>query len=168
MPGDREPDGEALRVALAAARKETVQLRAENERLRALLGLRSTDTPAQQTLLKELTSSPAVDAKSSLADRVALHRSLFRGRDDVFAVHWTSSRSGKTGYSPAVKGCWFGGNSQAKEYLPLTDDAIEQHLFGKQTIGLYPLLKDDRCWFLACDFDDRSWILDCLGFLEVC
>jgi hypothetical protein len=36
------------------------------------------------------------------------------------------------------------------------------------TIGLYPLLFDETCWFLAIDFDKKSWQEDTTAFLETC
>ncbi|MCF6284566.1 MAG: DEAD/DEAH box helicase [Candidatus Hydrogenedentes bacterium] len=39
---------------------------------------------------------------------------------------------------------------------------------GKKTIGLYPLLKDETCWFLAADFDKADWEEDSTAFLETC
>ena len=52
--------------------------------------------------------------------------------------------------------------------LPLTDDAVRNHLTGKQTIGIYPLLPDETCWFLALDFDKKSWMADAFAFLATC
>jgi hypothetical protein len=52
--------------------------------------------------------------------------------------------------------------------LPLTPDAIRKHLTGKQTVGIYPLLPDETCWFLAVDFDKKSWMADTAAFLETC
>jgi hypothetical protein len=51
---------------------------------------------------------------------------------------------------------------------PLTDDAIRNHLTGKQTVGIYPLLPDDTCWFLAVDFDKKSWLADAAAFVATC
>jgi len=34
---------------------------------------------------------------------------------------------------------------------------IHLHLTGKHTIGVYPLLIDETCWFLAADFDKAAW-----------
>src|SRR5260370_16788865 len=51
---------------------------------------------------------------------------------------------------------------------PLTDDAIRNHLTGKHTIGVYPLLPDDTCWFLAVDFDKKSWLIDAAAFAATC
>ncbi len=45
---------------------------------------------------------------------------------------------------------------------------IYDHLAGKQTIGVYPLLPGDLCWFLAVDFDGTEWVEDVSAFLETC
>jgi hypothetical protein len=45
---------------------------------------------------------------------------------------------------------------------------IRDHLLGKQTIGVYPLLQDDTCWFLAVDFDKKTWEADASAFLATC
>jgi superfamily II DNA or RNA helicase len=50
----------------------------------------------------------------------------------------------------------------------LSDETIEQHLRGREAIGVYPLLADDSCWFLACDFDGGTWQLDALALIDVC
>jgi hypothetical protein len=51
---------------------------------------------------------------------------------------------------------------------PLTDKAIRNHLIGKLTIGIYPLLPDETCWFLAVDFDKKSWMADAAAFAATC
>lgn len=35
-------------------------------------------------------------------------------------------------------------------------------------MGVYPLLRDDTCWFLAMDFDDESWREDVRAVRETC
>jgi superfamily II DNA or RNA helicase len=57
---------------------------------------------------------------------------------------------------------------KTRKFLPMTDAVIEQHLLGKETIGVYPLLPDETCWFLAADFDKKTWEYDALAFLETC
>ncbi len=93
-------------------------------------------------------------------------RRLFRGRDDVYAVRWENASSGKSGYAPAIAG---GRSRQGpKSHLPLSNEAIEQHLRGRQSIGVYPLRRDDTCWFLVCDLDGNTWQLDALALLGAC
>ena len=57
-------------------------------------------------------------------------------------------------------------DQRTRKFLPLTDAVIEDHLFGKETIGVYALLPDETCWFLAADFDKKTWEYDSQAFLE--
>ena len=59
-------------------------------------------------------------------------------------------------------------DQKTRKFLPLTDAVIENHLLGKETVGVYPLLPDETCWFLAADFDKKTWEYDSLAFLETC
>jgi superfamily II DNA or RNA helicase len=103
---------------------------------------------------------------------VKLFRSLFRGRDDVYAVRWEGRNNGKAGYSPAHRRVWGIHNQKnpdpPKEYFPLTDQVIHDHLTGKLTAGVYPMLTDETCWFLAADFDKATWQEDVGAFLHTC
>jgi hypothetical protein len=47
-------------------------------------------------------------------------------------------------------------------------DQFFYHLAGRHTAGIYPLLQDETCWFLALDFDKKSWQDDAAAFLETC
>jgi hypothetical protein len=51
---------------------------------------------------------------------------------------------------------------------PLTDNAIRNHLTGRLTGGIYPLIPDETCWFLAVDFDKKSWMADAAAFAATC
>jgi hypothetical protein len=96
------------------------------------------------------------------SDKIALFRWLFRGRDDVYATRW-EIRTGKSGWSPAVRGGAPNSRKPDRELLALTDDVVVSHLEGETELGMYPLSRDDRCAFLACDFDGSSWVLDALA-----
>jgi len=107
---------------------------------------------------------------------VSFFRNLFRGRDDVYAIRW-EGKGGKTGYSPAGIRDWeqpsFTKTGKKKPFrvskpFPLSDDVVRDHLLGSQTIGIYPLLQDDTCWFVAVDFDQKSWNEDACAFLKTC
>ncbi|HUP73323.1 MAG TPA: DEAD/DEAH box helicase family protein [Acidimicrobiales bacterium] len=157
---------------------EIEALRAENARLRGLLGLdnrAASDHVAawSPTLFVKNNGADStaptladVDHSSTRARNVALFRSLFAGRDDVYALRWENDRTGKTGWSPAVRGGWANARRPDREYLPLTDEVIEQHLAGTIHAGLYPLLRGDRCRLLACDFDGEGWLLDALAYID--
>jgi len=108
---------------------------------------------------------------------IELFKSLFKGREDVFATRW--EKGSKSGYMPAyhldpyryrmhkMKGGTF-KDYEEKTYLPLSDEQIVKHLEGEQLIGLYPLLKDNTSWFLAADFDEANWEEECRKFIAVC
>jgi superfamily II DNA or RNA helicase len=89
----------------------------------------------------------------------------------VYAERW-EGRNGKSGYSPAcAKTRYFASKSEWKanrKFLPLTDSVIRDHLSGGLTAGLYPLLQDERCWFLVADFDKTTWQDDALVYQETC
>ena len=165
---------ETLRRELASMREECLGLRQENQHLRKMLGLpaASDETnlalPSEPELFPATESLPALNASAPTAEKVALFRTLFRGREDVYPILWVNERTGKKGYSPAVKGGWIGPSDKQRDYLPLTDETIQAHLSGQKTIGVYPLLRDDTCWFLACDFDGADWPEDAVGYWAAC
>ena len=162
---------------------EVVALRAENDRLRGLLGLgeRAGDgharsgAPAPPAPTRSTrstgpsgTAGPfSVTASSTPADKLALWRSLFGARCDVYATRWQSTSTGKSGWSPATKDRWVKGRPP-RSFLPLTDEVFVSHLRGVATVGIYPLLRDDTCALLVCDFDKGTWALDALAYLDAC
>ena len=117
-------------------------------------------------------------APTTGAGKVALFRSLFRGRDDVFPVLWTSNKTGRTGYAPACGNEWTRGVCEKprvrcgecpnQAFLPVRDRVILDHLQGRHVVGVYPLLADETCWLLAADFDKTSWKEDVAGFRDAC
>lgn len=176
---------ESLSEQLARTTAECERLREENARLRQLLALgerdwKPVDSAAGANCAIALPPASPKRSEPSVVEKIALFRSLFRGRDDVYAVRWESA-DGKSGYAPASLRDWKALSSvpladrkrqdkATRQLLPLTDEVIYQHLSGKITVGVYPLLTDDTCWFLAIDFDDEdeAWQLDALAFVESC
>ena len=162
--------------------QENVRLREENARLRRLLAVHSIPIPQlpaeNPPPTKTVEPAPPVDKEERARQRIALFRSLFRGREDVYARRWENA-DGRHGYMPAVVKDWKAINKsrpedrkkvdqKTRKFLPLTDAVIEDHLLGKETIGVYALLPDETCWFLAADFDKTTWEYDSLAFLETC
>ncbi len=107
-----------------------------------------------------------MDKNSPAELKIALFRSLFSGRDDVYALRWESARTGKKGWSPAVVGGWANAKKPRRQYLPFSEDVVEFHLAGGSHVGLYPLRQGDECRLLACDFDGTGWVLDSLAYLD--
>ena len=160
---------QALEAELTALHDQVRQLQAENARLLRLLELSPQQArppgPAQAGFFD--TAPGAVHAGSTPAEKVGFFRALFAARTDVYAVRWENTRSGKSGWMPAVRGGWHKGVPAAdREYLPLTEEIITAHLSGDAEVGLYPLLDGDRCWWLAADFDGPAAMLDALAYLK--
>jgi len=119
---------------------------------------------------------PVANTPTTDEEKIFLFRQLFRGRDDIYPLLWISSKTGRIGYSPACRNEWVRGvcgKPQVKcsecpnqAFLPLNDQVILDHLRGRHVIGVYPLLKDETCWFLAADFDKESWLDDSAAFVE--
>ena len=151
-------------------------LRVENARLIALLEARGIDwrpPPSNAPVSQQPESS-----RVSTDEKVALFRRLFRGRTDVYPIRWESKTSGKSGYAPACANEWRAGVCEKPRIkcgdcgnrllIPLSDAVIYGHLAGEHTVGVYPLLEDDTCYFLAVDFDEADWREDVCAFVRSC
>ena len=154
-------------------------------RLRALLDELAT-LPNEAPLPPAPDGGPAAQPDSfTTAEKIAIFRSLFRGRADVFARRWENPRTRRSGYAPACGNEWVEGVCLKKEggrkrgaavcgacphqaFLPVTDREILQHLQGRQILGVYPLLPDDTSWFLAVDLDAGAWQADTTALVETC
>lgn len=100
-------------------------------------------------------SDGGINSKSDVADKVRLFMSLFSGRD---AVRW-ENRKGSSGYSPCCHNEWKPGvcakpkgkcaACHHKAYAPFDGKVVEDHLRGEIVAGIYPMLPDDTCRFLA-------------------
>ena len=123
-----------------------------------------------------MTPVGPVTNRSPARDKIALFRSLFRGREDVYTKRWDNARTGEVGYAPVCANEWAPrvcgkprvrcGACPNQAFREVTDEAVEGHLRGRHTIGVYPMLADDTCRFLAADFDKAGWRRDAGAFLE--
>ena len=157
-----EVEIDQIRARLAANEAERKELEAT---LRDLVSRRSTTVANYSS--PATAHAPRVTAASPAAEKVALFRRLFAGRADVFPVRWENRKTAKSGYAPACANEWVKGicgKPQVKcgecphqAFIPVTDGIIEKHLRGEGArgsggdfvAGVYPLLPDETCWFLA-------------------
>ena len=153
------------------------ELEAENAELKKRLGEDVVPVGQEPTAMQKL----------SVQEKVELFRSLFKGREDVFARRWYSKASGKGGYQPVCQNEW---NRQLcdkrkfkcaecpnRQFATLTDNDFYRHLEGKDAdgrdvIGLYVLNEDNTCNLLCTDFDDKNcehgYQEDVVAFVDVC
>ena len=162
--------GEAARVRERLARLDAE--RAELERRLAEL--------MRPTSMQPASANPGgtVTNRSPTSDKIALFRSLFRGREDAYPLRWENTAKGRAGYAPACANEWKPsvchkprvrcGACPNQAFVPVTDEAVERHLRGRHTMGVYPMLADDTCRFLAADFDKETWRCDAGAYLDAC
>ena len=187
-----------------ALQQECERLRAENQRLnkdlaryRAKYGelsepdkggeIESQSTEAvkfdKNKISAQSSDSAIVTNQSPSEEKIKLFRSLFRGREDIYAKRWHSEKSGKSGYQPVCLNEWNTwlcdkrrtkcSECKNRKFAPLDDGAIYKHLQGKSpngtdVVGIYPLTEDEHCYFLAMDFDGNSWEDDIVAVRAVC
>ena len=161
----------------------------ENERLRKEFGLSLENIVTKQPITeptypieKEITI-PFLNKYSPPDEKIELFMSLFRGRTDVYAKRYYSKKYESSYYIPVCKNEWIRGvcdrtrtkckDCSNRDLLSLTKEVIDSHLRNKDEngagiAGIYPLLPDETCLFLAIDFDDKKWQNDVSVFRSVC
>lgn len=104
---------------------------------------------------------PPVTNSSSPSDKIALFRSLFRGREDVYHRRFESRKTGKAGCAPACANEGVRGVCEKpkvkcadcphRRFLPVTDEVVRWHLSGRDDQGrdfvmdVYPMLLHETC-----------------------
>lgn len=169
---------------------ENSRLTEENNRLKAQLGITEFD-PSKNNITEIFTEKPIPDDESTKSasflnlnntsdsiSKIKLFMSLFKGRDDVYAKRWENKKKATSGYSPFCLNQWEVGlcgkpkipctKCTNKLYAALDEHAIEDHLRGSIVAGIYPMLQDETCYFLAMDFDEADWQIDISMVREVC
>ena len=173
-------------VEISTIRRRLAELSAERASLEA--HLKKLLQPAI-SVPSDLAVPSGITAASPVAEKVGLFRVLFGGRPDVFPLRWENAKTERAGYAPACVNEWVAGvcgkprvkcgNCPNQAFVPVSNDVIESHLRGVDHVrsrsgfrdfvaGVYPLLPDETCRFLAADFDGESWARDALAYIETC
>jgi len=170
--------------------EEVTRLTKENSQLRAKLGLQEPqavgktspavrlETPISDGESDDGNHYSDVNSTSDSLSKIRLFMSLFKGREDVYAKRWENKNNGKSGYAPVCLNEWqpgicgkpkiFCSKCNNKAYTELNEIVIENHLRGNTVIGIYPMLPDETCRFLAMDFDKDNWEKDIAVVRDVC
>jgi len=90
----------------------------------------------------------------SQAEKIALFKSLFIGREDVYAQYWVKADGTKKGYFPQTY------TYKGKDYKPVTLEVIRKHLEGKVRLGTYAVVDQFMARFLVFDLDKKSFVED--------
>lgn len=158
--------------------QEYESLKKENVKLRNLLSLKEEDECNGDRFV-----NATVTRHSSSEAKIALFRSLFCGREDVFARRWYSKTTERSGYQPVCGNEWAEGLCDKRKYkcsacpnrklMPLTNEDVFKHLtgkdeYGRDVLGIYPMLHDETCHFLCVDFDEEDYKSAVAAFRNVC
>ena len=177
-------DNERLQLENARLKEENERLKQELAQYREVQPSKLATQPAQLPIEPD-KFSPMFTLSSD--EKVALFRSVFRGREDVFARRWHSASSSKSGYQPVCENEWRSDLCDKKQYkcsecpnrrlASLSDRDIFNHLSGndsngRDVIGLFPILADNTCFLLCADFDDKNsehgYKEDVLTYKSIC
>jgi len=163
--------------------KENIQLKAqlglsESELILKTISAKNTERNLSGDESADRNCFSGVDCTSDSLSKIRLFMSLFKGRDDVYAKRWENKNKGTSGYLPVCLNQWQSGlcakpkipcyKCKNQLYAALDEDVIEKHLRGNIVIGIYPMLPDETCHFLAMDFDEAGWQDDVTTVREVC
>ena len=178
-------DGNDVSEEIARIRRRLADLDAERAKLERELETfeQRLTSGSCSSELPSLADAPVTNNSSS-SEKIVLFRRLFAGRPDVFPTRWENRKAGRSGYSPACSNEWAKGicgkpkvkcgECPHQAFIPLSDNIVEKHLRGGDgrsgdfVAGVYPLLQDEMCWFLAADFDKESWADDARALLGTC
>ncbi|WP_343504774.1 MULTISPECIES: TOTE conflict system archaeo-eukaryotic primase domain-containing protein [Roseobacteraceae] len=173
-----------IEAELARVRVRLVELDAERAQLQREVAALEKHLAAEPAVQRPSVERSSVTNASPPHAKIDLFRRLFAGRPDVFPVRWENKKTGRSGYSPACSNEWVNGicgkprvkcsECPNQKFIAPEKGVIERHLRGQDgrganfVAGVYPLLSDDTCWFLAADFDKASWAEDAVAMLDTC
>ena len=169
-----------LVARLAALERERAEVLAEINTLRSVWN----EEAAAIKAVPSANAGDPIDRNSTIEKKIALFRRLFRGRSDVFPIRWENDTTGRNGYAPACANEWQRGICEKPKvkcsacpnqaFRAVDEVSIDRHLRGTDTngapfvMGVYPMLADNTCSFLAADFDEGEWRRDVFAFRETC
>lgn len=120
----------------------------------------------------------------SREEKVKIFMSYFKGRDDVYPyLSINKNNPNIKYYTPACINEWKKGvcnktmgkkckGCQYRQNKPLSKETVYKHMYENYPIGIYPLLENDTCYFLALDFDNKDADNDIksevLAFTKIC
>ena len=98
----------------------------------------------------------------SKQQKIALFKSLFVAREDVYPKYWISKDGAKKGYSPVTY------TFRGQDYIPISNNIIQHHLEGKIRLGTYAVINQTMAKFLVIDLDKASFIEDARAINQIC
>jgi len=142
---DQETINKQIRIAESELAALAAKRTALQDRIRQLQGLKQSIADEQLPFNQRPESN--ITNESTEKQKIALFRSLFRGREDVYPRRFESKRTGKSGYQPVCRNEWIRplcqkpkikcGDCENRDFTPLSDDVIRNHLIGNDPADRY-------------------------------
>jgi len=83
-------------------------------------------------------------------EKINIFKNLFVGRFDIYARKWISQDKTKENFFAVSK------TFQKEDFIPFTDDKIEEHLRGNEHFATYPINQNNECRFLVFEIVDED------------
>ncbi len=134
-----------------------------------------------------IAGSPNAGKDLDPHEKIALYRTLFRGRRNVFPKRCENEKTGRGDYRPCRRSETTRDERETPETsradrgtrgcLPVTDTVIKSHLLGydltRETgeefaIGVYMVTRDETCRLLVAEFEGEAWKEDAAAYQETC
>jgi hypothetical protein len=176
-------DYKRLQAEISRSEKRLEDLDREREQITRHISTLKTELAATSSSDSTQTKDPdktlsEKPVPSTSTEKVSFFMDLFRGRTDVYPKRWVNQKKNAKGYSPACSNEWVRGVCDKRAvkcgecpnqaFIQVTDKTIHDHFKGVHVAGVYPMLQDEACWFLAVDFDKGSWREDVIAFVQTC
>lgn len=121
--------------------------------------------------------------RRTVAEKIALYRSYFRGNDAMVATSFKNSAGKRVYYvwcqrrkispCPKIKNTKFQCSvCNMQNFQQLDDRVVFDHLRGvndqkkEAFYGIYPITSDNTVYFLSFDFDKKDWKTEVLALVE--
>jgi len=106
MAGDKN----AILSAIANIESRLKEIDSKRDHMiKDLSRLKRALTEIETSAKNPCNSASSLNIPFPLESKIALFRSLFRGREDVYPKLWISMKSGAKGYSPVCENEWVAG-----------------------------------------------------------
>ncbi len=103
----------------------------------------------EQKLL-EVERQKSIKTDFTKEEKINIFKNLFVGRFDIYARKWISQDKTKENFFAVSK------TFQKEDFIPFTDDKIEEHLRGNEHFATYPINQNNECRFLVFEIVDED------------
>lgn len=105
---------------------------------------------AQIEQLESALKKSSAQQQFSKDEKIALFKTLFVGNPNIYAKKWHNKSNQKSHYFPVTQ------TFKGEDYLPFSNEAIEEHLRGHSQLATYPILRGNECKYLVLMINEND------------